>query len=264
MIAALARSGFLLDEPDMIQNAARAAGWIGDAMTAADGTLLHRYRRGDAGIRGMLDDYAFLTWGLIELYEATWDTSWLERAVDLGRRQIRLFLDEDAGGFFLTDSSAPVVLHRPKELADGALPSGNSVSILNFARLFALTGDPEFDDVARRALEATAPMVARYPSAFGGFLLAVEVLKGPSTEVVVVGERGTPEVDAMLRVVGAASSSRRLVSILLDNQSRDQLTRLAPFTASMHTTGPATAYVCSGFVCDLPITTAKELHALIV
>ena len=260
MIAALSRAGSVLEDDDLVGQARAASEWILANMQPAPGRLWHRSRSGEAGIEGMLDDYAFLVWGLIELHQATFEMRWLEEAKSLADAQIDRFCDDKNGGFFLTDAATPIVLHRPRDFADGALPSGNSASVYNFARLFALTGNMRYYDLATGTLEAASSYVNRYPSAFGCLLLGAEVLTGNRTEIVIVGERESREVRSMIRTVRRCAS-RKVVALAVDSGNRNVVGRIAPFTKPMRPgDNGAAAYVCSNFTCDLPVYSAEELE----
>ena len=140
MIAALALAGRILDEPEYIEAAGKAQDFLAAHLQTPDGLLFHRYRGGEASITGMAQDYAFGLWGLIELYQSTFDVRYLAEARRYSRIMDTHFTDERHGGFFLTpDNTAEPLPVRPKELYDGAIPSANSVAAYNFVRLARLT-----------------------------------------------------------------------------------------------------------------------------
>src|SRR5690606_20972821 len=147
MIAALARAAGALQDPDFAGAASRAADSLLEVLQTADGRLMHRYREG-ADIQGNLDDYAFLIWGLIELYEAVFDVRYLREAVRLNQVLEEHFWDEEAGGFFFTADDGEELLIRKKEYYDGALPSGNSIALFNLLRLMHLTVDQKYEEKA--------------------------------------------------------------------------------------------------------------------
>jgi len=139
VIAALATAARTFDNAEYEEAAVEAADFLLDTMRDDEGRLLHRYRDGDAAIRAHLDDYAFLTWGLIELYETTFHARWLDEALALLDESLDHFWDGDEGGFFLTADDGEELIVRPKEISDGAKPSGNSVQLANLLRLARLT-----------------------------------------------------------------------------------------------------------------------------
>ena len=139
MIAALAKGAQVFDEPKYAEVAKRAADFILTDMRRADGRILHRYREGHAAIQANADDYAFLIWGLLELYETIFDVHYLRTALDLNSEMIKYFWDEQDGGFYFTADDAEELIVRQKEIYDGAIPSGNSVAVLNLFRLARIT-----------------------------------------------------------------------------------------------------------------------------
>ncbi|MCP5116850.1 MAG: thioredoxin domain-containing protein, partial [bacterium] len=145
MIAALARAARVFDDPACLAAAEKAMSFNRKEMRTDQGRLLHRYREGSAGIDGGVDDYAFMVWGLIELYQSSFDSSWLKEALELNRLMLDLFWDEEHGGFYVSADDAESLIVRQKEGYDGAIPSGNSVAMLNLVRLGRITADPELE-----------------------------------------------------------------------------------------------------------------------
>ncbi len=141
MIAALAESARVFNKPEYALAAKKAADFIIGRMLDEEGRLYHRYREGNAAITGFLDDYAFLVWGLIELYETVFDAEYLKLAVEFAKRMFQQFWDEERGGFFQTANSSEVALVRNKDSHDGAYPSGNSAAAFDLVRLARLTGE---------------------------------------------------------------------------------------------------------------------------
>jgi uncharacterized protein YyaL (SSP411 family) len=261
MIAALARGARRLARPDYAAAAARAAGFILSRMRAPDGGLWHRYREGEAAIRAHLDDYAFLAWGLLELYAATLEIEHLETAAALQARMRADFWDDDQGGFFLTAAGDHELPARPKELYDGAVPSGNSVALGNLLQLGRLTGDSRWHDQAQRLVQAFAGSVQRQPAAFTHFLSGLAQSLAPGSDVVICGEPEAPDTLAMRAVVDQAADPGSL-ALLKTAQNADRLGALAPFTRSLAPLSGtrATAYVCREFVCRRPTADLAELE----
>jgi uncharacterized protein YyaL (SSP411 family) len=261
MIASLARSGRVCNRPDHIERAVQAAGFIYSRMTQSDGALFHRYRDGEVAISGMLDDYAFFTWGLLELYEATFDERHLERAILHTRYMLEHFLDEGSGGFFMTARGAEALVARPREVYDGALPSGNSAAALNLIRLSRITGEMEYDRCARAVIDAFGAQVARAPMAHCALLFAVDFALGPSFEIVIAGKRGADDVAAMAAAIDTVYQPNRVL-VFRPEESPDAVVRLAPYTRDQIALdgGRATAYVCREFSCRQP---TSDIEAMI-
>jgi uncharacterized protein YyaL (SSP411 family) len=264
MIAALAKGARVLDEPAYGQAASRAAGFILGRMRDDEGRLLHRYREGESAIPGLLDDYAFFTWGLLELYEATFDVSHLREALDLTDLLLTHFRDREGGAFYLSPDYGETLLVRAKEAHDGAVPSGNSVAMMNLLRLGRMTGRSELEEHAAGIATAFSGLAARSPSAFTALLAAVAFVEGPSYEIVVVGEQGTPDTDAMLGAIGRKFLPNAVVLFRQAGREGDELPDLAPFVRDLGSIdGKATAYVCRGQQCDLPTTDVGKMLRLL-
>ena len=260
MMAALAYGARVTENTAYGDAAHRAADFLLTIMRHTDGRLWHRYREGEAGIPGLVDDYAFFITGLLHLYLARFDAHILEAAIELQDRMIRDFWDAGQGGFFMTDAGQKDLPVRPKELYDGALPSANSASVGNLMLLSRLTGDPRWEKQAETLARAFDGTVRRQPSAFTHFLSGLDTLLGTGTEVVITGEEAGADTREMLRVMHSRFAPD--VAVLLKTpQNGEQLRILAPFTESLGPVdGKATAYVCTDFSCGRPITSPEELE----
>jgi len=199
MIASFAFAGRVLAEPKYLEAASKAADFILTAMMR-EKRLLHRWRDGEAGITATLQDYAFFIYGLIELYEASFQDKYLETAQNLGEEMIRLFADP-AGGFYMTAGDAERLIIRPKEAYDGALPSGNSVAALSLLRLYALTHKEIYKSQAEALFASLASSIAQAPYGYGFLLSALDwYLQGPM-EMTFQGSRDDSKVAKMLKLV---------------------------------------------------------------
>lgn len=255
MIAALAQAGRVLEEPRFTVAARKAADFILSKTRTPDGRLLHRYRAGDAALPGHLEDYAFLVWGLIELYETTFDVPYLKAAIDLNGAMLAHFWDGERGGLFLTADDAEKLLTRPKEVYDGAQPSGNSVAALNLIRLARLTGKMDYEAKAGAIFKAFAGDVARSPSAFTQLLNAVDFSLGPSFEIVIAGKPGADDTKAMLKALESKFDPNKVVVFRPEGETNPPIVALAPYTEhQLARDGKATAYVCENFACNAPTT----------
>jgi len=261
MIAALAMGGRALGEPAFTGAAARAADFILTKMRRPAGRLLHRYREGEAAIPGGLDDHAFVVWGLLELYRSTFDVRWLREAVGLNSYMIAHFWDDEAGGFFTTADDSEVVLVRQKEVYDGAVPSGNSVAVMNLLRLARLTANPDLDVKAAATAAAFSASVSRAPGAHAHLMSALEMAFGPLREVVLAGDPKDPVIREMRREL-----DRRFlpeVVVLMrppEGEMAEALDAITGFTAEcVPVDGRATAYVCERGVCRAPVHSADDL-----
>jgi len=265
MIAALAKAARAFARADYAEAAASAALFIRDRMTI-EGRLHHRSAEGEVTIPAFLDDRAFLIWGLIELYQATFEPGHLSWASQLSEDLIRGFWDEDNGGFFFTSPD----LHRDfplrrKEVYDGALPSGNSVMASNLLRLGRLLGRPEFEARAGRLVEAFSGKITQFPAAYTQFLCGLDFALGPSREVVIAGRTGAPDTLAMLDVLRKMFLPHAVVLFRPTEEDEPEIVKLAPFTAGMRALDDkATAYVCSNYRCARPTAEPEKLRSLLI
>ncbi len=256
MIAALARTGWILDEPGYLAAAEKAAAFILTTL-CRDGELLHRYRDGEASIPGFLDDHAFLVWGLLELYEATFKPAHLESALKVQDAAIARFWDPDRGGFYFTSGDEELPLRR-KESHDGAIPSGNAVSLSNLIRLGRLTGDADLEEKALALVRAFAPNIRDSLPSHTHMLSGIDFMLGPSHEVVIAEGRDAGGTRKMLDALRRYFLPR--VVVLVRPEGTGPITRIAPFTESMQSSGgQATAYVCVLRACQAPTTDASVL-----
>ncbi|KAB2909777.1 MAG: thioredoxin domain-containing protein [Ignavibacteriales bacterium] len=257
LIAALARAGRYAKNPEYINTAAGISEFI-EKHLKDNRRLLHRFREGEAGIEGFLDDYAFYSLGLIELYKATFNSDYLRLTIEYVEVLLNSFAD-DAGGFYLTPHHDEDLPARWKDVYDGAMPSGNSVMLRVLITLYHYTGKTDYLKAAEKLIRAFYPSVEKIPHAHSFFLAALEPLLYPAYELVIVGERDNKEIKAAL--VELTKPAYTNVAVLLkDSANSEKLENFAPFTKGMNTgdTG-CFFYLCSNSVCELPVPTAKEL-----
>lgn len=260
MIASLARGSQALKDSAYALAAKEAADFILDRMRP-EGRLHRRYRHGETANPGYADDYAFLIWGLLELYETVFDTRYLAEAADLQERMDTLFADEAEGGFFYSGADGEKMIVREKVIYDGATPSCNSVSALNLLRLARMTGNPDWETQADRLMRRFAAQVALFPPGYTQFLQAVDFAVGPAREIVIAGEPSTAHTREMIESVHSAFFPNRVL-LLKTKDSAAELAELAPYTEPIQPpeTGAA-AYVCENFSCRSPLFDAAALKS---
>jgi len=260
MIAAFARAALVLGEPGYAEAAQRAADFIWERLRDGRGRLCHRYRDGEVAIPALLDDLAFLCWGLIELFEASGRWIWLERAVELAEEARGRFRDPAGGGYFISPADGERLIRRGRELYDGALPSGNSVLLECFARLAAITGQARFGAWAEELVAAFTGTVAQHPQAYTRFLCGLDFWLGPGSEVVVAGRAGCPEREALLAAVGRVFGPRRSL-LRVDPEGPAAPSPLLPvhLRGMRLPAGRAVAFLCRGFTCGPPLGDPAEL-----
>jgi len=253
MISAFAKAGAVLAEPRYADAARRAADFIASRMyDPATGILLRRYRQGSAAIPGFLDDYAFFTQALLDLYEASFEWRDLELAIRLTEKLAELFEDTGHGAFYSTAEGDPTLVMRIKEDYDGAEPSGNSIAVLNLLRLAQTTDRQDFRASAARALEAFGSRMVSAPVGVPQMLVAYEFSISKPKQIVLVGERDAPDTRRLLAALHSRFVPDRIV-LLVNATSRQALARYLPTVAEMTAVGgQATAYVCEDYACKLP------------
>jgi hypothetical protein len=261
MIAALARGAQVLGDKAYSDAAEGAVDFILKKMRKPNGRLLHRYRDGEARIDAILDDYAFLIWGLTETYEATFDARFLKTALELNKDMMGHFWDERGGGLYFTSDDAESLIVRKKEVYDGALPSGNAVAMLNLLRLSRYTGDANLDHTAFRIQKAFSEQVRQFPSGYTQFLCSVDFSLSASHDVVISGSKGATE---MLEALRSHFSPNQVVLFRPSAEQSAGIDAVAAFAKNYASLGgQATAYVCSGQSCKDPTTEVKDLLALL-
>jgi len=258
-ISAFALAGRVLEEPHYV-DAARAAADRILRNCARDGRLLHREKAGRAAIPGFATDYAFFIEALLDLYEATFEPRYFHDALALQETFDRDFADP-RGGYFLSADAHDGLIVRPKESYDGATPSSNSVAASNLLRLAAFTGDERFAGRADLIFDAFGAILERAAPAFPRLLNALDFRSSAPREIVLAGEPGREDFEALRRIVFASPDLNRVVAHVDPAAS---VPELAPLTRARSTRdGKAAAYVCEKFACQAPVTDAKALEDLL-
>ncbi len=256
MIAALAQAGAALGVPRYVEAAAKAADFVLTTLRGPDGRLFRTCGVGQPPkLAGYLEDYAYTADALVTLYEATFDPRWLRAAIELADVMLKHFADEQGSGFFYTADDHERLIARTKDLHDGSLPSGNATAVTALLRLAALTGRRDFRDYAGRTLRAYRGLMEEHPAAAGQMLIALDFYLGPVDEVAVVGPRGDPETERVLKAVRSKFRPDRVVAF------HDPASGLPPaevgLLADKPMQGAVTTYVCRDFACRAPLVGAE-------
>lgn len=263
MIAALAKGYQVFGDQAYVDAASDAAKFILSNLRTAGGRLFRRYRQGEAAYPGYLDDYAFLTWGLIELYEATFKISYLEEAIALNQAIIDIFWDKEGGGLYFIGKGNEPLITRSKEIYDGALPSGNSVAALNFLRLGRLTGNTDLEKKADQLTRFFAAEVTEHPMAYTQLLVALDFMVGPSQEIIIAGDPALETTQAMVSIVQRKFLPNKVVLVRPDGAEGKGLATLSPFVGPMQPVDhQPTVYLCEQYSCKKPITKVSELKTV--
>jgi hypothetical protein len=263
-IAALAQAARTFRNDTYLTAARRAMQFVLEHMHDETGRLLHRYRAGEAAIPAFGDDYVFLIRALIELYESTFESSYLSSALEHNAWFLSHFHDTERGGFFTLSDTEKVLLVRKKEIYDGAIPSCNSIAFENLVRLYHLTADPAFERMGLELYRCFAKTVQQSPSAYTGFLCALDGAIGPVHDIVIAGDRAAPDTRAMINALWDHYLPDVVVHYMPPDDSRRTLVILAPFIRNLKAgVSTATAYVCTGGTCAMPVTDPDQMLELL-
>ena len=254
MMAAFAEAGRALQRPDFTQAAEENARFLYRTLRDDEGRLFRTWRAGsEAHINAYLEDYAYLADGLLALYQTVFDERWFDWARELLNIVVERFRDEQGGGFFDTSDDHEQLIHRPKDVQDNAVPSGNAMAAQALLLLSLYTGEGDYWELAERSVSGMSGAMAQYPTGFAQWLNAATLILGEPKEVAIAGKPGAEDTQAMLDVlqsdyrpslVVAVGESGATIPLLNDRQRPD---------------GRATAYVCRRFVCRQPVTSAEAL-----
>jgi len=264
MMAAFSLGARILNNPEYARAAEKSAQFILTKMRDDRGRRFHRFRDGQLAVEAQAADYAFLIYGLLNLYQATFNLAYAEEAAALQEEMLQDFWDPDSGGFFSTANESEALPVRPKELYDGAIPSANSVSLLNLLWLARLTGDPKWDNHAHDQLRTFAGTVKAQPSAFSFFLLGVDFVLRPGQEVVIAADPEKAEAQQMLAALNLNFAPHK-VALVKSDQNAERLAKFAGYTDGLQLVkGKATAHVCKGFACKEPTSDVEAMVAHIL
>ena len=237
----------------------QSAAFLTSVLTTEDGRLLKRYRAGEAGLHGLLEDYAFVVWGMLELYETTFDVQYLERAVAYQEEIDEHFWDDKDGGYFTTPDDGEKLIVRAKKLYGGAIPGGNAMEVCNLTKLFAMSGKPEYATRLDELVRAFSAEIEQQPMVYPLLMSGLDFDFGPSFEIVISGDADSADTKAMIAEVRKEFRPNQVV-LLRTEENAAALAKLAPYTETQTSVdGKATAYVCQGFACKLPVTTVEEM-----
>jgi uncharacterized protein len=264
MIAALAKAGRVLRSSVYLEAAEKSVAFVLDRLRNPENELLHRFRDNQAAIPGFLDDYAFLTWGLIELYASTLEPSYLEKALDLSYTMLNKLWDDKTGGLFFSNPLSDFTGLTQKIFHDGAVPSGQSAAMLNLIKLGRMTADPDLENKAERIARLASPEVQRFPSGFGFLLQAVDFILSPSQEVIIAGHPDSDDTRNLINALQTAFIPNTTVLLIPPGDKADRIQTLAPFTKNYPPGDRSAAYVCSNYACQRPVHEAEEMLQLLL
>jgi uncharacterized protein YyaL (SSP411 family) len=262
MLAAFAEAARALNRADYQDVAERNAEFLLRELRQESGRLLRTWKAGVAKLNGYLEDYAYLIEGLLELYQTTFEPRWFEAARELAETVLQRF-SASGGVFYDTSDDHETLITRPRDLQDNATPSGSAMAVTTLLKLAGFTNGTRYVDIAHQALvQMQSPtgggMMSQYPLGFGQWLQALSYALSKPREIAIVGDPESSETQALLSVardgyrpfqvvaIGAPDTQVATVPLLRDRGLVD---------------GQAAGYVCSDFVCQLPVTDPEALYA---
>jgi len=264
MITAFAKAGRILENEDYTTASEKALNFIIQNLETKSGRLMHRYREGEIAINGMIDDYAFTIWALLELYETTFKVEYLKKAIQYNDKMIEHFWDKNKGGFFFTPDDGEELIVRKKEIYDGAIPSGNSVAMLNMIRISRITMDLSLEEKAVQMNKLFSTTIEQSLLSFTLFLSALEYAFGPSFEVVIVGNLNKTDTNEMLQALRSEYIPNKIVLFLPSDEEKPEISNVTDFVKykSMKN-GKATVYVCINRFCKFPTDDINKMLQLL-
>jgi uncharacterized protein YyaL (SSP411 family) len=260
MLSGLAEAIKLSPQPAYIDAANRTVELIFSKMFR-DGHLLHTYKDGTAKLLGYLDDYSFLGVGLLDLYEATFDRSHLQRAIHLTDIMLDEFWDENDGGFFYTGKSHEQLISRAKPVFDASIPSGNSMAAQLLLRLYHMTGTEGYFKRGETLLKLYYEPMASQPFGFAHMHCALDMYKRKAQEIVVVGNQDDPQAIELLKEIHSLYLPNMTLQMVDPGQPLEKISAL--LQGKTQVGGKPTVYVCHNFTCSAPVTTREELKQLL-
>jgi len=251
MIYSVAKAARVFENKTYLSAAINSANFILKNLYS-NGRLQRRYAGGESGKAANLEDYSFLIYGLIELYQASFDSQWLKTAITLQIKQNELFWDEKTGNYFDTDGKDKTLLIRTKEIYDNAIPSGNSIAAINLLKLADLTYDDSYRKRGVKILKSVSERLLKYPSSLSMMLVALDYSLDDSKEIAVIDPNRVDFDSKILRLLNSSFIPNSVVAA--DEKSAVFQVPLLQFK-KMRKNKP-TAYVCENKICKLPTTDA--------
>jgi uncharacterized protein YyaL (SSP411 family) len=245
MIAALSLATRVLGADKYQEQAEKTVEFIRNNLIRDDCRLLARYRDGEADYLGYVQDYSFLVWGLIELYQSSFKKEYLDLAVKLNQDFCKYFWDEDEGGFYLYGSDGEELITRPKKVYDGAVPSGNSIASLNLWRLAQLTGDNSLLEKLEQQIDFCSNQIKGNPMGYTAFSLSLFYSIGAGQEIT-INAATSNQAEEFLEVI--QGKYLPFATVVVNDDSND---------------GQVSLRICEDFSCQTPITVVDELKKVL-
>jgi len=256
MISALTKAYSAFNNTEYLNKAIRAYEFIIQNLSN-ENTLYHRYKDGEVKVEGNLDDYSFFIQANLDLFEATGNPKYLNTSISLNDILTKYFWDDINGGYFFTSSLSEKLIARQKEIYDGAIPSGNSVQLLNLIRLYKLTTKQDFGELIEKQIDFFSGEIIRYPSAYSFFLSALlnHYSFAQSYEVIITG-RENEVFNARNNILKEYIPNKTVISLTEKNQM--EMIEIIPHLANYKVDEKLKIFVCNNFICKNPVDSVEE------
>lgn len=265
MIAALAKGSSALDEIEFAEISKNAADFILSKMIDENGKLYHRYRNGERKIPGFLNDYAFFIWGLIELYKSTFDVKYLNNAINLSNKMIDEFWDSENGGFYQTSKSSEEILVKNKEIYDGAIPSGNSIAVLDLFILGRIMSNTKFLEISNLVFKTFSNSISSHPTGYVYMYIALDLAINDFYEIVIVGDLDDKDTKIIINEINNEYFPNSITINKPKNLTDFEISKLPDFVQKMKSIDDKpTVYICKNYVCELPTINISNMKTLLI
>ncbi|MEM3670214.1 MAG: thioredoxin domain-containing protein [Thermoprotei archaeon] len=263
-IAAMSMASRVLDDDRFLHAATKSAEFVYHNMVRS-GTLFHSYTKGKLSVEGFVDDYAFYSYGLFQLYQSTFQTRYLKLAVEFAEEMISRFWSSERNLFCDGGPKEVSANFAEPETYDGSVPSGNSVAAYTLSKLFKATGNSRYDDFSRAVLKSFGHVFENSPEAACFALCALDEIESVSREIALAGARTDPRVRRMVQAARKGFHPGDVILVVPEyGDERSELVNLAPYTSSMTSEqGAPRAYVCQNHSCNFPVTDLDDLERLL-
>lgn len=262
IISALARASQAFDNELFSKAAEISADFIMENLIDNDGKISHSYKNGISVFSSTADDYSFFICGLIDLYEATFKTIYLKKAIELSEYFIKHYWDSINGGFFFTSDDCEQIISRQKEIYDGAVPSANSVAILNLLKLSKYSGNSNYENYALKIIKAFSVQIDKSPSAFTQALSGLDFAFGDSYEIVIAGEKKTKDSADIIKEFRKIFLPNKI--IIFKSSEDNEILDIAPYVINQNPIdNKTTLFLCKNYNCSLPLNEMEQIKEAI-
>ncbi len=254
-IVAFAKLSQITNDEKYLTIAKRTADFILQTMKKEDGSLFHRYKDGEVKFEGLLDDYAFLIWGLMELYQTDFEEKYLFEAYGLMNKLFEHFWDNENGGFLMTANYVKDLILRPQDITDRDIPSGNSIALINLVKLARILGNKDLEDKAKQLINAFSYEISLAPSYHTAMMMGLDLLINGTKEVVIVDD-----TKHYKRYMGKFLSEFNPFSLVVLKTKKSKINCISNFIGALDKRNDKpTVYICENFLCKMATNNLDDL-----